>query len=141
MNLIVHAVASIVDAHTHYLDASSAPDYRARSQHGRSIRAKSVLASLGALRQYLGNMVTAYRDRVAQKRDVNELLRLNDYLLADIGLSRSDLVAVQAGIISLDELEAERKLQRDKHSKRGTQRVNRRVNAANETKFELPKCA
>ena len=141
MNLIVNAVASIVDAHTHYLDASGQPDYRARIQHGRAIRSRSVLASFGILRKHLESAIHAIRARVAEKREVDELLKLKDYLLEDIGLSRAELLAVQAGVTSLAELYARNRQTPPAALPSASRNVKNLASAANEADFGLAECA
>lgn len=144
MNLIVNAVASIVDAHTHYLDAAGQPDYRERVQHGRSIRAHSVLSSLGAVRSWLGNAVDNYRSRAEEKREINHLLDLNDHLLADIGLSRGDLLAAKYGAVSLAELQDSSQAKSRSSAKLRSGKLGSRVTrakAANESVFGVPECA
>ena len=144
MNLIVNAVASIVDAHTHYLDAAGQPDYRERVRHSRSIRAHSVLASLGALRSWLGNAVDNYRSRAEEKRELNHLLSLNDHLLEDIGLSRGDLLAAKYGAISLAELQDSNRAKSGSAAKLHSRKLGSRViraKAANESVFGVPECA
>ena len=143
MNLIVNAVASIVDAHTHYLDATGQPDYRDRVQHGRSIRAHSVLTSIAALRSWLGNAVDNFRARAEEKREISHLLNLNDHLLEDIGLTREELLAAKYGAVSLAELQTSNQVNRSA-SKPGSHKLDSQVTrakAANESVFGVPECA
>ena len=144
MNLIVNAVSSIVDAQTHYLDASSAPDYRDRERHGRSIRARSVLASLDRLGNWIGVKVGQFRARFDERRQVNQLLRLNDHLLQDIGLSRADLLAVLAGFRRLADLDAARGRGQAFGSLAPARQPSNKIEpgkAANEAEFGLARCA
>lgn len=146
MNLFNFAIASIVDANTHYLHGRVAPDYNAAMRHGREIRGKSVVASLKALGRGLRSAYRNYRDRRAEKREVAALLQMNDALLRDIGLSREELFAVHYGITALADLQARRAAHLEatgsgkaKRSLRIT--VDREHKAANEAVFASSKCA
>ena len=145
MNLIVNAVASIVDAHTHYLDNAGQPDYRDRVQHGRSIRARSVLASLSALRNWIGKAVDNHRARAEERREINRLLNLNDHLLEDIGLSREDLLAARYGVVSLTELQESRHRKPQSARNRSTKPLRSRfitsAKAANQSIYGTAECA
>ena len=144
MNLFVNAVASIVDAHTHYLDAAGQPDYRNRVQHGRSIRAHSVLASFDVLRSWVRQAVDNYHARVEEKRELNHLLNLNDHLLEDIGLTRGDLLAAKYGAVSLGELQNSNQAKSRSTAKFRSHKLDSRVSrakAANESVFGVPECA
>lgn len=48
---------------------------------------------------FLSKLLHAYRKWRAYRRDLDELSALDDRALADIGISRSDIPAVAAGIM------------------------------------------
>ncbi|MDH3537127.1 MAG: DUF1127 domain-containing protein, partial [Gammaproteobacteria bacterium] len=105
------AIASIVDANTGngLVHRATESDYRAYEQRVRRIRSKSIIALIGTLRARLAAAVAGYRLRAKQRRDLRNLIRLSDRLLDDIGLSRPDLISVQLGALTLDELDARRR--------------------------------
>ena len=111
MKLLQFAVASIVDANTGYGFVQGAGnDYSAAEKHGRSIRARSVIALLVQIRERIAGAVASYRAHAAQKRQLAILANLNDHALKDIGLSRGDITAVELGQLTFAKLEAERRI-------------------------------
>jgi len=110
MKLFQLAVASIVDANTGYGLAHSdgRTDYSAQARNGRTIRAKSIVALYGLLKEQLGKAVSSYREHTKHRRQLALLDQLNEHLLRDIGLSRSDLVAAELGQVTLAQLDAQR---------------------------------
>lgn len=146
MKLVTFAIASIVDANTHYLHHDDRPDYQAAMRHGREIRGKSVLQSLRTLVETVRNAVDRLRVRTREKREVASMLQMSDALLEDIGLQRSDLIAVHYGITSLAELQARRQAREAFAGSRKTIRsvavsIGSDDNAANEAVFTPAKCA
>ena len=146
MKLLTFAVASIVDANTHYLNGSSTADYSAAVRHGRAIRGKSVIESLKALARGLRSVVDAYRARRAEKRQIASLLVLNDALLEDIGLDRNDLLAAHYGVVSLEDLQNGREKRPDTGSGSEsigslTDSIEQNDFAANEAVYATAKCA
>jgi uncharacterized protein YjiS (DUF1127 family) len=146
MNSFNYAIASIVDANTHYLHRSGAIDYNTAMRHGREIRGKSVVASLKSLGRSLRSAYRNYLDHRAERREVSRLLQLNDTLLRDVGLSRDELYAVHYGITTLADLQARRAAHleaevRDQVKPSTKVRIEREHNAANEAVFESAKCA
>jgi len=111
MKLMHLAVASIVDANTGSGFAHSAGriDYAAAQARGRAIRARSVVALLEGLGEGLHSIFAKLRQRAQKRQELNQLMALNDHLLRDIGISRSDLFAVEAGKAKLNELNASRR--------------------------------
>jgi uncharacterized protein YjiS (DUF1127 family) len=111
MKLLQIAVASIVDANTGYGLAHSGGsiDYPAQARHGRSIRAKSIVALYGLAKEQLHKAISRYHEHVKQRRQLALLGQLNDHLLRDIGLSRGDLIAAESGQVNLQQLDAKRR--------------------------------
>ena len=147
MKSFTFAIASIVDANTGFgLNHGGSQSYAQAERHGRTIRSRAVADLFGRVRTSLSELVEAYRQRVQERRDLQRLLRLNDHMLADIGLSRGDLVAVELGSIRLEELQAQREANRaDKllqlKSDSKLTRLEDATEAANEQDFDNRKCA
>jgi uncharacterized protein YjiS (DUF1127 family) len=110
MKILQLAVASIVDANTGYGLAHSGGriDYSAQARHGRTIRAKSIVALYGLLKEQLSKSISSYHEHVKQRRQLAVLDQLNDHVLRDIGLSRGDLIAAELGQVNLQQLDANR---------------------------------
>jgi uncharacterized protein YjiS (DUF1127 family) len=111
MKSLQYAVASIVDANTGHGLAHNGGriDYAAAAQHGRTIRAKSIIALYRLIKAQLGNAISNYRERAMQRRQLADLAQLDDRLLKDIGLSRGDVIAVELGQVTLQQLDAQRR--------------------------------
>ena len=111
MKHLPFAIASIVDANTGFglSHGGGKVDYRAAEQHARAIRAKSIITLFAAIKQRIGIVVEAYKEKVQARRDLLTMLNLSDRMLEDIGLTRGDLASVQYGVVTLKQLEAERK--------------------------------
>ena len=110
MKLLQFAVASIVDANTGYGLAhhGGSIDYAAAAQHGRTIRAKSIVAVYKLIKDQLGNAISSYRARSRKSRQIAALVQLDDHLLKDIGLTRGDVFSVEMGLVTLEQLDAKR---------------------------------
>jgi len=109
MSLLQFAIASIVDAQTSYLTGSSSShdqirNYQATMLEGRKIRAKSLFAIFEAARHRLAAAISSYRIRAKKREEVNQLLSLSDRMLRDIGLERGDIAALQADLITFEQL-------------------------------------
>lgn len=111
MKLIQFAVASIVDANTGNGLAHNEGriDYAAAAQHGRNIRAKSIIALYSLIKEKLRNAISSYRERAIRRHQFVALTQLDDHLLKDIGLSRGDVIAVELGQMTLEQLDAQRR--------------------------------
>ena len=148
MNLLQFSVASIVDANTGYGLSHNGDriDYAAAAQHGRTIRAKSIIALYGLIKAQLGKAFSNYRERAAQRRQLADLAQLDDRLLKDIGLSRGDMIAVELGQVSLGQLDVQRRNNYRNEladlttaSQIGEQTL--KLDAANEAVYDGAKCA
>lgn len=148
MNHFHFAIASIVDANTGHglLRNADKIDYAAAASHGREIRANSIVALLGQVKRQLSETLASFHERQAQKRNLHHLVKLNDHLLEDIGMSRGDVIALQAGQIDLPQLEARRIKNRESSPLLPaaiTRSLGNRIrrNAFNEAVFARAKCA
>ena len=147
MKSVHYAIASIVDANTgHGLHHDAGIDhYAAAERSGRRIRAQTMINLLQLLGRKLGGIVTALRDYSERRRKVREVVALSDRQLDDIGLSRSDALALELGLIDLAQLEARRfhnlgdKRVRLYRGETRRDRVSR--HAVNEAIFARAKCA
>ena len=61
--------------------------------HPRSIMTISVIQPAGLSAHAAARMFRAFADRMRQRRTIRALRHLDDHLLADIGLLRSEIVA------------------------------------------------
>jgi uncharacterized protein YjiS (DUF1127 family) len=142
------AIASIVDANTGFglSHGGRNIDYRAAERHGRAIRAKSIIALFAAIKQRISVTVEAYKERTQARRDLLTMLNLNDRMLKDIGLTRGDLASVQYGVVTLQQLDAERKASRQVTDQHVTtfirvEKVNQAQEAVNQELYAEAKCA
>lgn len=148
MNLFQFAVASIVDANTGYglVQGTGKTDYAAAERRGLEIRSKSIAALIAIFRQRIGDAISAYREAARQHRELARLTRLSDHLLADIGISRSDVIAAQLGQVELTQLQSQRRDSRQRQILKlaAARRVSRQPvdsDAVNEASYAGAKCA
>jgi uncharacterized protein YjiS (DUF1127 family) len=148
MKLLQLAVASIVDANTGNGLAHNEGriDYAAAAQHGRTIRAKSIIALYSLLKDKLGNVFLSYRERALKRRQLADLAQLDDHLLKDIGFSRGDVFAVQLGQVTLEQLKAQRRSvsQDELPNLTAIDRIGQqslKLDAVNEAVYHAAKCA
>lgn len=111
MKSLQFAVASIVDANTGHGLAHNGGriDYAAAARNGRAIRGKSIIALYRLIKAQLGKAFSNYQERAAQRRQLADLAQLDNRLLKDIGLSRGDVIAVELGQVTLQQLDAQRR--------------------------------
>ena len=111
MKLFEFAIASIVDANTgHGLEGKNlSVNYSAAIHAGREIRAKSVLAWFASIKHRIGQVISNYHVRANNRRAIDEISKLSDRLLKDIGIERYELASVRAGLTTLEELDASRR--------------------------------
>ena len=148
MKLLQFAVASIVDANTDHglVHTGGSIDYLAAERHGRAIRAKSVASLISVIRDRISNAISTYKVRALQRRGLSELSRLDDRLLKDIGLTRGDLIAVELGHATLEDLAPQRRAGNVAETLNLTvpNQVNEQdqdINAVNEMYYVEQKCA
>ena len=111
MNPFYFSIASIVDANTGYLGDRNPHTLALGSGQARArrIRAQSLLAFLRQLKTALSARFASARAAAEDRRQLQALKHLDDRQLRDIGLHRGDLVAVELGLIELQDLAAERR--------------------------------
>jgi len=148
MKLLQFAVASVVDANIGYgLGHNNGRiGYAAAAQHGRTIRAKSIVAVYRLIKDQLGNAISSYRAKSRKGRQIAALAQLDDHLLKDIGLTREDVFSVEMGLVTLEQLDAKRanSHQRELRGLSTTAQVgqqNLQLDAVNEAIFAGEKCA
>ncbi len=148
MRLFTFAISSIVDVNTGHGLAGSKQFLQidAASGSGRKPRLISAHGLLTALRGAISSWIERYRVRAQERRELAELLGMSDRLLRDIGLSRGDLIAVELGSLSLQQLQSERRGRRDgEHEIVSEVKLGRATEieheAANEASYQERKCA
>jgi uncharacterized protein YjiS (DUF1127 family) len=105
-----------------------------------------VAVLFGLIKGRLATAIASIRARHAEKRKIRSLAALNDHILEDIGITRGDVIALQLGQIDLQQLEAQRSVNRAAtHTQQGAaiRHVGDTVqtNALNEAVFARAKCA
>lgn len=150
MKYLNFAVASIVDANTghglnrHYMDQFGS-NYSTDEKQARSIRSRSFLNLLGAIKASVQNFIEDSKTEARNHQATKDLFQLDDRLLRDIGLSRDDLYELRLGSNSFEALNARRKQGKGQIKLRQTSgKVSnslRGVESANQEKFEIKKCA
>lgn len=79
------------------------------------LRAEAVGRMLGSLFTSIGGALGRFRETLARARRANELAALDDHMLSDIGMQRSDIPAFVAGQIAFAaKVVAEAESRRDK---------------------------
>ena len=151
MKLVQLAVASIVDANTGYAKTTVGSaynleqiDYKAEIRNSRKIRSNSIADYLGSIVPRIRASVDRYQTRVQQRRNLNQLYRLNKHLLRDIGLTSEGLDSVVRGETSLKHLNAKRHddvVIQDNQSTVRTFAVKQTLQASNQDSFNRVKCA
>lgn len=113
MKTLQFGIASIVDSNTgHGLPhPGGGIDYSAAENTAHHLPARSVTT----LAQRIGARVTtamrALRERREQHSGIQQLARLDDHMLEDIGFSRADISATQTSQLDLGQLAAQRREQ------------------------------
>ena len=78
-------------------------------QRSRTIRSKTAIklfsSLLVAFKDGLDSMIRRYQEKAA----IDRLSRLNDHYLKDIGVTRGDISALRAGVISVEEFNQQRR--------------------------------
>jgi len=110
MKLIQLGIASLVDANTgSVLPATTGGiDYAAAENYAHRIRARSVSAFLQRIGDKISSTLQALQQRHKHNRAIQQLTRLEDRMLEDIGITRDDVIAAQLGQIDLLQLETRR---------------------------------
>ncbi len=115
MKLLQLAIAAVVDANTEaglarnlkrFHDAADA------EERARKLRARQSVGTASKLGHWVHARLERYRQQAAYRRELRQLLQLDDRLLKDVGLTRGDLVSVQLGATTLEELNAQRESRR-----------------------------
>ena len=147
MNTFQFAIASVVDANTGQglPKVAGQIDYGVLTRHGREIRAKSLLEMLRTIGSRISSISARFTEYRRQRRAIRDLAALNDHLLEDMGFHRGDIIALQMGLVDLDELRERNESRR--HSPESTEIQVSRVmtgefeQAVNEAVFARAKCA
>jgi uncharacterized protein YjiS (DUF1127 family) len=147
MSILQFAVASLVDANTgnELVHRDGKIDYAAAEQRGRVIRSNSVRSLFASIKRQVAELVENHREGARQRRELNALLRLNDYHLRDIGLTRGDLFAVEMGQATLTQLYAHRSQDFVEKARPAivaqVNQATKNLTVANEAFYDEAKCA
>jgi len=108
MKALQFGIAAIVDSNTgHGLPHTGGRiDFGAAEKNAQHIRSKSVTTLAQRIGEKITTAIRILRERRDHKREIQQLARLNDRMLADIGLRRGDVNAAQLGQIDLQQLHA-----------------------------------
>ena len=110
MKLIQLGIASIVDTNTGngFPHSTGGIDYVAAENYAHKIRSRSVITLLQRVGEKINSTLQVLYQRHEHRREIQQLTRLNDRTLEDIGLTRGDVIAAQLGQIDLPQLQARR---------------------------------
>jgi len=148
MKLFEFAIASIVDASTgHGLEGKNVSvDYTSAFRNAHEIRAKSLAAFFGSIKEQIGQVISNYRVRADNRRAINEISNRSDRLLKDIGIERYELAQLRAGLTTLEELDASRRpsqvdIVQALYSSALVDKEVRKLGAVNQDSYVLARCA
>ena len=148
MKLFEFAIASIVDANTgHGLEGKNlSDDDSAEIYTAHEIRAKTILAWFASIKHRIGQVISNYHVRANNRRAINEISKLSDRLLGDIGIERYELAQLRAGLITLEELDASRRpgqvdIVQALQSPVRIDKEVRKLGAVNQDSYVLARCA
>jgi len=148
MKTLQFGIASIVDSNTgNGLPHSGGHiDYAVAEQYAQHIRSKTVTTLAQRIGAKITTAIRILRELREHKRNIQQLVGLNDRMLEDIGLKRGDVNAAQLGQIDLQQLMARQ--HEPNHGKRlqlrsiKTSNHNPVIdNASNEALYTGAKCA
>ncbi len=153
MKLLNFAIASIVDANTgnginrQFVSqfGSNKTDF---AQHGRDIRANSILALIGKIKASVTQYIENSKATAQARRSSKEVLQMSEHMMKDVGLTYNDLNDLRLGLISLNTLNQRRDQNRNEQDaglgRLSLQQVSVGKNdleSSNEEAYELAKCA
>ncbi len=148
MKVVEFAIASIVDANTGYgLEGKNlSVDYSSATHTAHEIRAKTILALFASIKHRIGQVISNYRVRANNRRAINEISKLSDWLLGDIGIERYEIAQLRAGLITLEELDASRRpgqvdIVQALQSPVRIDKEVRKLGAVNQDSYVLARCA
>ena len=153
MKLLNFAIASIVDANTgnsinrQFVSqfGSNKIDY---AQHGRDIRANSILALIGKIKASVTQYIENSKATAQAHRSSEEVLQMSEHMMKDVGLTYNDVTDLRLGLISLNTLNQRRDQNRNEQDaglgRLSLQQLSVGKNdheSANQEVFEMKKCA
>jgi uncharacterized protein YjiS (DUF1127 family) len=148
MKLFEFAIASIVDANTgHGLEGKNlSVDHSSAIHTAHEIRAKTILALFASIKHRIRQVISNYHVRANNRRAINEISKLSDRLLGDIGIERYELAQLRAGLITLEELDASRRpgqvdIVQALQSPVRIDKEVRKLGAVNQDSYVLARCA
>ena len=154
MKLLNFAIATMIDANTrtgvnHDFDSQFQSKRSNYDQYVMDIRDTSLLDILGKIKRALNRYINNYKTRAREIGDTRAIVQLSNHMLKDIGLTLEDLQDLESGRITLHALSA----LRGQHHKAAVaddlllQASNQfrsdmlKAESANQTQYQIPKCA
>ncbi len=115
MKMISLAIASIVDAnlnqgYTELYTGSSAELTNKQINRGRLIRSKSIFDFAGLIVGSLTGLIEKVSVRRQERQTIKQLIKLNDHMQKDIGLTEFDLLGIKSGALTLKDVERRRQV-------------------------------
>jgi uncharacterized protein YjiS (DUF1127 family) len=111
MKLIQIGIASIVDSNTGFglVHTAGRIDYAAAQARAHHIRSRTLATFAQRIKERIAQALQALSDNREHRRGLQQLAGLDDHMLDDIGFSRGDIGAAQAGHIDLGQLAIRRR--------------------------------
>jgi uncharacterized protein YjiS (DUF1127 family) len=111
MNLLQIGIASIVDSNTGYGLPHTAGriDYTAAETRAQQIRSRTLATLAQRIGEKIAQAMQALSENREHRRGLQQLADLDDHMLDDVGFSRGDISAAQAGQINLGQLAIRRR--------------------------------
>jgi uncharacterized protein YjiS (DUF1127 family) len=111
MNLLQIGIASIVDSNTGYglPHPAGRIDYTAAETRAQQIRSKTLTILAQRISDRIAQAMQALSGNREHRRGLQQLADLDDHMLDDVGFSRGDISAAQAGQIDLGQLAMRRR--------------------------------
>ena len=109
----------------------------------RGLEVRKRALSIEALGRGIGEIYAKLKKQAQHRRELAELNQLSDRLLRDIGLSRADLVAIELGGTTLEQLDADRRSRRSSKLRQASrvEPVTASLQASNQDYYDEARCA
>jgi uncharacterized protein YjiS (DUF1127 family) len=118
MKLVQFGIAAIVDSTTGYglAHTSGRIDYTAAQARAHHIRSRTLTILAQRISEKIAQAIQTLSETREHRRGMQQLAGLDDHMLDDIGFSRGDISAAQAGQIDLGQLARRRRESQDNNS-------------------------
>ncbi|MFT5219422.1 MAG: hypothetical protein ACI9LO_000965 [Planctomycetota bacterium] len=151
MKSLIFAAARLADAATEHGIPSSrkstaVTDYSDELHHGRNLRSHTIAAMFKLVYQRGKAVLNDIQQTARQQQEVKRVLSLSDHMLSDIGLQQADLASIRSGQLTLETIQQQRKAASKSTTTPGSlvtlmPQTFEQEQAANQDKFDSPKCA